>query len=282
MTLSTVYETNTMNLVNVINTHPCLNFHDEIKAICKPLERLGITYFGHAKLHANGHVTGVSNNPGYFQLYLEEEMFDLDLHTEVGINQLGYLHWDFLPRIKGAEDYYQAHNDFNLHHEFTLIKTNEEATDLYHFATATGDSTMNTFYVQHLGLLEKFISYYNDAIQENEFLNKSHQLVIPVNNVGKMSNLSQLNHLTLPNETIKDFLASLGETDYVSDTSLSPREKQCLTQLARGSSAKVIGRNLALSPKTIYFYLDNIKKKLNCYSKQDLVQYYWNHLLHER
>ncbi len=49
------------------------------------------------------------------------------------------------------------------------------------------------------------------------------------------------------------------------------RETQCLFYTIRGASAKMVANKLNLSPKTVEFYIDNLKEKFGCYSKSDLI-----------
>lgn len=52
---------------------------------------------------------------------------------------------------------------------------------------------------------------------------------------------------------------------------LSKRQLQCLYHLAMGKTAKQIAKQLDLSHRTVEFYIDNIKKKLDCYSRSELI-----------
>lgn len=51
---------------------------------------------------------------------------------------------------------------------------------------------------------------------------------------------------------------------------LSPRESECLFFYVRNRSAKEIGRILKLSPRTVQFYIENIKEKFHACSKAEL------------
>lgn len=55
------------------------------------------------------------------------------------------------------------------------------------------------------------------------------------------------------------------------DVYLSCREAQCVAYFLKGYSNRIIGNILNLSSKTIDSYTDNIKKKLNCRSKAELI-----------
>ena len=56
----------------------------------------------------------------------------------------------------------------------------------------------------------------------------------------------------------------------LSDT-LSLREEQCVRYLLEGMSNKQIAWQLQLSTRTIEFYLDNVKSKLSCKNKTQLI-----------
>lgn len=51
----------------------------------------------------------------------------------------------------------------------------------------------------------------------------------------------------------------------------SPRELECLFCMLRGMSAKQIGNFLGLTKRTIEFYIDNIKNKVGCSKKSQLL-----------
>ncbi len=57
-----------------------------------------------------------------------------------------------------------------------------------------------------------------------------------------------------------------------SATNLSKRQIQCLYYLIRGYTAKQIGKSLGLSNKTVEFYFSNLKKKLGCNSRMELIK----------
>lgn len=52
---------------------------------------------------------------------------------------------------------------------------------------------------------------------------------------------------------------------------ITPRERICLMQLIRGKTSKQIADSLKLSIRTIEFYINNIKNKLACKSKSELI-----------
>ncbi len=53
---------------------------------------------------------------------------------------------------------------------------------------------------------------------------------------------------------------------------LSKREKECLILYLQGETARSIGAYLSLSHRTVEDYLENIKNKLNCFDKTELLK----------
>lgn len=60
--------------------------------------------------------------------------------------------------------------------------------------------------------------------------------------------------------------------DYFQPNRLSTRELECLFFLLRGKTTKVIARILNLSPRTVESYIDQVKSKLACASKEELIE----------
>lgn len=52
---------------------------------------------------------------------------------------------------------------------------------------------------------------------------------------------------------------------------LTPREAECLFYLSSGHSAKMIGRLISISPRTVEVYIENVKKKLDCRTRVQLI-----------
>lgn len=64
------------------------------------------------------------------------------------------------------------------------------------------------------------------------------------------------------------FLNDIG----ASSQKLSKREQEVLLYVCKGFSARQAAEELGLAYKTVEHYIENIKNKLSCYSKADLVQ----------
>lgn len=56
------------------------------------------------------------------------------------------------------------------------------------------------------------------------------------------------------------------------NTSLSPREVECIVHVLRGKTSKQIARVLKLSHRTVEFYIGRVKHKLYCNTKSELIE----------
>tara|TARA_R110000868_G_scaffold410505_4_gene698895 strand:- start:144359 stop:145027 length:669 start_codon:yes stop_codon:yes gene_type:complete len=61
-------------------------------------------------------------------------------------------------------------------------------------------------------------------------------------------------------------------TTHDSEYDLSNRELECLFYLLRGHTAKMIANKLQLSPKTVEYYTEQLKNKLDCTTKPELIE----------
>lgn len=52
---------------------------------------------------------------------------------------------------------------------------------------------------------------------------------------------------------------------------LSKRESECAYYLTRGMTMKLVAKAMGLSPRTVEFYIENMKDKLGCHMKSDLI-----------
>jgi DNA-binding CsgD family transcriptional regulator len=53
---------------------------------------------------------------------------------------------------------------------------------------------------------------------------------------------------------------------------LTEREAECLKHVMYGRSYKHIGRTLGISPRTVEFYINNMRTKFHCLNRYDLIE----------
>lgn len=74
------------------------------------------------------------------------------------------------------------------------------------------------------------------------------------------------NHMNKQELLVGSFSVDTMKKEY----KLTRRESECLFFLLRGKPAKEISRILDISEKTVWYYLDEVKQKLQCHSRSEL------------
>ncbi|HEX2548480.1 MAG TPA: helix-turn-helix transcriptional regulator [Gammaproteobacteria bacterium] len=68
---------------------------------------------------------------------------------------------------------------------------------------------------------------------------------------------------------------------HIDNVYFSKQETQCLRLLILGKTIKLIGQHMHLSPRTVEYYLENIKRKLAVRTKPELIEKVIQHLFPE-
>ena len=229
-----------------------LQYSDEIGKVAKPLHGcFGIEYF-------NCH-------------RIDDRLQDPYLR-DPSVYQLGICPWSSY----GAEEFQQTvkqdvKETLNSETAIVVIEKEENAVEFFGFA-ASAQSRLAPLAFNHPSLLNSFGVHSKDKLapiflqmgEEPGFLpelkGEDYYIGSPiVPELDKKANLAFLADLGLQKELEQIF-------------KLSAREKECLCFLVKGKSAKETAALLGLSPRTIESYLDHIKTKWGCWSKQELFE----------
>ncbi len=87
-------------------------------------------------------------------------------------------------------------------------------------------------------------------------------------------NLSSImdDHQFVQSKFIKEKQFSYTITDTIEQFDISKRQLECLYYLIRGKSSSEVGAILALSKRTVETHIENIKTKLNCKTKSQIIE----------
>jgi DNA-binding CsgD family transcriptional regulator len=133
------------------------------------------------------------------------------------------------------------------------------------FIFANKNSCVGTLsdYLEKLDLLKKFSRYFKREARSIIGRMSSEKYNIYKARENKFLNLSENLPLSKNNHLEQQFLAEIWK--------LSPQEQKCLEMFKMGNSAQSTAAKLGLSQRTVEHYLDNVKIKLKCLSKWDLL-----------
>lgn len=115
--------------------------------------------------------------------------------------------------------------------------------------------------------------------EKYQLKNKNNELIATVSHFNDITNynlidLSKLLNITTDKNLSKIYKKQTGYIleDCYLDFSLTKRQSECLFFLMRGKTSKEIAKILNVSFRTVEIYIDQVKHKLNCSKKSDLIE----------
>lgn len=251
-----------MNKQKIINLHPSLNFAEDLREICKPLQLLNIAYFAHVQIDKQGRFSALGLQPEFVKLYFDKEYYRYDIHMAKTSQNETYIIWDNLKRIKASKQLYEDFMDFKIGHTFTICQKHDGLSEYFHFSAKLGQQHMNQQYLLQIDKLKQFIYYFRDKINNHRNLKSAYQFKfsIPANDAGYLTTAGT-NILQTPdfNQAVATNRIFLEPHSY-----LTQKELECLHYMASGKTRDEIAFLLNVTPRTIKAHIQNIKSKLNC------------------
>ncbi|MGB4190942.1 MAG: helix-turn-helix transcriptional regulator [Rickettsiales bacterium] len=242
---------------------------------CKPLnDYFGIAYFAYFKIYPKDssyitfsndaeytqeYCTKIHNETMYFQQYIENN------------NEDKVILWPKDPFNLATDLIFKRGHWHGLN---IVTQWNDNVMEGFDFVAHKDNFRINEFYIKHYDVLKKFIEQFKiifaDVITNAEICKAKYKN-------GFIHNLPE--HQEVNISDIQAFLQDIGANSNSLNidgqiVQLTKREMQCLELVDKGCSAKIIGRELLLSPKTIENHLNNIRQKTGVHHKHDLLKFY--------
>ena len=263
--------------------HALFSTENEIKDICHfYLPKLGISYFNYGRMYDDGGCCLLSNNNRVNQYLFHTES---PVFTPIPASLLNHKFFYLLPVNAGS--YQKVMHDvkayFNLSHALDFFECYAGYIDVYCFSSSNdNEQIVNVYLNGGCQLLAQFIADFKEQakvliekvdkqrmyLPQHMQLNFNSTMVLPELNQNDkaVSSLNKKGH----------YLSG----DYA-HVCLTKREVDCLSKLVMGYTAKETARSLNLSPRTIETYLLNIKAKLGCCRRSEIIAIVLKHGLKE-
>lgn len=262
-----------------------LNYYQSISSImesfCKPLnDYLGVSFFLHFKVyHKDSTYVFLTNNLKIAQEYCSKVNSDImyfQNYIENSGNEL--VLWPTKPTNIGMKIFY----DNGYWPGLAITHRREESTEQYVFLSNKNNNRAKDLFIKYHSLLEKFSLYFQ--AEQSDIIKNANKYKAKYSN-GFNCYLPEHDPITSMHK-IRLFLESIGinkgvfnnEGEYIN---LTNKEKYCLELINKGFSIKEISRKLLLAPKTIETHLNNIKHKIGCYNKKELIHIYRNSFMED-
>ncbi|MBT4879833.1 MAG: hypothetical protein HOI80_01425 [Alphaproteobacteria bacterium] len=234
------------------------------------LEAVNLTHFIYINLVDTQKRLYLSNDHEWIENYLQHELYE-DRKHEVAAIQPGdrsrYAFWDSYENDR----VFSACHSFGMWNGFIIYEGNE----IFSFATKRENENVANHYLKNVDLLERFVLYFKNRCQDILDVSNEDKLIV---SKGKKKQ---------PNKVVeevpkKDVFAERTKVDTLKisiakaipekDKFIRYREAEAIYFLSRGRTMKETAFCMSLSPRTVEKYLENVRSRLECFSKSELIE----------
>lgn len=241
-----------------------IKHQQKIKKICAPLkEHLNICGFTYYTIEEDGSYVFLSTIVDQVDFFYKNKFYlDHPFLVHPSLLMSGSM---LVPTVPDLEQAQYIDERFSLKELFLILKSNGRKMEGALFANPGDKDSAHALFTQNINLLHKFIPY---------FKKEAASLIREIKRAGynlqeakgkKFWECDPTLPLSIKNAQSCKFLKEL--------FGLSARELECLELYKLGETAQSTAAILGLSQRTVESYFENIKNKLNCASKSQLLLY---------
>lgn len=256
------------------------NHHKRFFELCNPIKQyLGVTTAVYINVHQDGQMETIFSNCKWIERFIEEEYFKQDpgmVHPKNINNGFSFVTTNEDQEYKDNM-LEEAIQKFNFHHGFCYVEKNGPSFFLFYFATEKENVSLINKVVNEANSVKKLIRNLNKQIS-SEFKdlqdNKVDLLKLKkdlfLRQKGIVFNEEEDNRRRV--EILKNEGLINNHHTNVTLIDLTRQELNCLRIYMEDGNIKSIARNLDIALTTATSYIENIKQKLNCSTKQELLK----------
>jgi DNA-binding CsgD family transcriptional regulator len=245
--------------------------HKRMKQICEPLQQFfGINYFTYHSLTSDGFWRPFVSRLDWADYFTENELFLQDpFLCHPHSYQSGAVFWtpyyQHDPNLQGVLKI--ARDKFSMAHGFCIIERTQEGCEFFGFNAPPQHEQIYSTYFQDLSLLKEFCKYFKkEAAPILKLLDHDPIPLLSLKGEAFETTSSPFEQLQQSKSLFLKFIRA------EQPVKLSKREIECLSLYLDTQKMQEVADLLELSVRTIEFYLGNIKNKLNCWNKTELMK----------
>jgi len=237
----------------------------DMRSLIRPLEKIGIMHFAYQVMHGNHTFEILTTHPGFSQLFIDEKFYKFALAGEPSEYVDGFVLGDDLGQSELLHALTETTGVIN---GVAIIKTHSSFVEIFYFGSNVRKT--QSFYVNHLAFLEKFILFFKSHASPILMLSSKKRIYYPgsVDKTILTSSDWQKQNFSLNTDDI-----NFEKRRYASQFSLTEAEIKVAELVKKGLSTKEIARWLFRSPRTIEKHIDKLKEKLGCRTKYQLLSF---------
>lgn len=227
----------------------------------------GINYVTYHRIEKDGRYSVLVNNCDWASYYVGEKLYTYDpFLRQISQYQSGIVIFG----QHGSKEYQEklvagGKKIANLDDSTMIIQKERDYVEFFGYSSDKKNHHLLNFFLDpakpYLSFQKYFLQIFRDTLQnmqdEGFFLDKI-----------KGEDFFHTEPISPPNSF--QFMTELGNNHQKLHT-LSNRERECLQLFQQGHTACQTAHILELSPRTVESYFENIKAKLRCHNKKDLL-----------
>ncbi|SRR5579883_86936 len=239
--------------MTISNDHFFLTSASDIQGCMSPLSALGINYFSWDRHYNDGSRINLCSMAEDLENYYSNKLY-VSGNTEAypSSYQSQVVLWSTLPNQKVFEFIKQR----GINNGIFLIDQHKDYCEFTSFAVKKETVDSVNLFLTHMEFLNKFKNYFKDHAKNIIKKGELNKIYIPYH------------QKPLPKINEYDQIPAF---DIKSNLKLSPRQHSCAKLILAGKTANEIAESLSLSTRTIESYINNLKIKLNCANRADLI-----------
>lgn len=251
-----------------------IKYSDKIKKTTRPLrDHFGIGYFTYHRIDHEGKYTVLVDRPDWAEYYVSSQIYLNDPYLRhPSVYQSGF----DVVEGNGSEEYREmvlkaGKKVLNMDMGVLLIEKNADGVEFFGFSGNKQTSALESLYSNHPQIFKSFASHFR-----KEMASQLSQMQEAASSLIDLKGDDFLCKDPICPEIDPEqrlaFYKSIGlQSEIEKVQKLSLRERQCLKLLMEGRTAKDVAVVLQLSPRTVESYFENIKDKLSCWSRHELI-----------
>jgi DNA-binding CsgD family transcriptional regulator len=250
------------DLIDMARTY-CIGQERAIKRICSPLaNRLQIPYFGYTRIDSNGRYSNISNAFDFLEYIYSSGAYQYHPYLR---NPFFFKSGCTLtPVTNHPEHQDKLIQKFQFNEELVIFQRSEDKVEGFYFMNNRSNETSSSMWaLEQLDLFNKFIVYFKR--EAKDLIEQCYAAGYNLNDLmgDSFNKVDSSFKMSREDRTTECFLKDISP--------LSKRERECLEHFQKGYSAQATAASLGISQRTVEHYFDNIKAKLGCRSKWELL-----------
>ncbi len=247
----------------------------DVKAICDPLlKSLNIKFFTYSRNYMNGESLMLTNYNGWLINHLKNGyLFPSPIPNAFKERIESFL----IPTLNGPHKRVidDLINKFHSMPGIGLLYNKKQYFEIFCFCYKSDEIGFINNFLNNLDVLKKFALYFREKAEKLIKIAEKNKILLPNHMRGLdftdlqsddvlIANTSEFQHITK-----FDKICIEGNYGYVN---LSQQESRSINFLIKGNSVKETAQLMLLSPRTIEGYLNTIKLKLGCKTKNEVIR----------